>query len=90
MTATPLLDWKPTPMDRGGSTYDRDRDFERLNDQQQKVWNVVRDGEWHTLSSIAEKRTAPRRACRPVSGIYASSAAPWTASTSAVGSGDTG
>ncbi len=46
-------------MDRGGSTYDRERDFERLNDQQQKVWSVVRDGEWHTLAGIAEKTGCP-------------------------------
>lgn len=59
MTATPLLDWQPPSMDRGGSTYDHARDFARLNTQQEKVWAVVRDGQWHTLADIAEKTGCP-------------------------------
>ncbi len=36
-----------------GSTYSPQRDRIRLTSQTAKVWAIVRDGNWHTLSEIA-------------------------------------
>ena len=53
MTQPDLLAWTPPPMDRHGETYDPKRDFDRLNTQQAAVWAVFKDGQWHTLASLA-------------------------------------
>lgn len=38
---------------RDGATFEAARDEARLNAQQQRVYAVVRDGAWRTLSAIA-------------------------------------
>ena len=53
-----LLSWTPPDTDRHGSTYDRAFDFTRLNRQQRLVWEVMKDGEWHTIAEISEKTGA--------------------------------
>lgn len=35
-----------------GSTYNADRDYERLTGQLGKVFDLMRDGKWRTLSEI--------------------------------------
>jgi hypothetical protein len=42
-----------------GSTYDATVDRKPLTTQLAKVWNVVRDGRWYTLSYIAAVTHAP-------------------------------
>jgi hypothetical protein len=37
-----------------GSDYSHDRDAPRLTDQMGRVFNVLSDGEWHTLEGIAQ------------------------------------
>ena len=37
-----------------GATYDHLRDAARLNTQMGRVWDLMRDGEWRTLSQIAQ------------------------------------
>jgi hypothetical protein len=60
VTKTPLLDWEPpkNPLFRG-DTLDLDRDTPRLTKQMLLVWEVMRDGQWHTLREISEKTGAP-------------------------------
>jgi hypothetical protein len=54
MSATPLLDWQPPePADIRGSTFDQSRDGKRLNAQCQRVFNLMRDGNWRTLAQIS-------------------------------------
>lgn len=48
-----LLSWTPPAGDRHGETFVREFDAERLNAQQLRVWNVIRDGKWRTLSEIS-------------------------------------
>lgn len=53
-----LFDWKPPapPVilgDRDGVTIVPERDTKRLNAQAQRVWNVLSDGRWYSLSEIA-------------------------------------
>lgn len=36
-----------------GPTYDSERDYDRLNAQMRRVFDIVRDGHWHTLAEIA-------------------------------------
>lgn len=50
---TDLFEWTPPPGDRGGATYDRERDYARLNQQAYDVWLAMRDGKWRTLRQIA-------------------------------------
>jgi hypothetical protein len=45
--------------DRDGSTYNPDLDRRPLNEQAQRVWNAMSDGEWHTLAEIAEATGDP-------------------------------
>jgi len=65
MTQQPdLLDWKPpAPQsilgDRQGETFDHKRDVRRLNAQAQRVWDVMADGRWYSLSEIAMKTNDP-------------------------------
>lgn len=44
---------------RGGETFDYARDAFRLHKQHQQVWDVMVDGQWHTLFDIAEKTGHP-------------------------------
>lgn len=53
-SATPdLLSWTPPAGDRHGETFVHAFDAERLNAQQLRVWNVMRDGKWRTLAEIS-------------------------------------
>lgn len=45
---------------RGGSTFDPDRDEDRLNRQARAVWSFMRDGKWHTLDQIEEATGYPQ------------------------------
>ncbi|MCW5615849.1 MAG: hypothetical protein KIT32_12070 [Rhodocyclaceae bacterium] len=48
-----LLDWKPPePFIARGATFVLERDGIRLGEQAQRVFNVMRDGKWHTLSEV--------------------------------------
>lgn len=38
---------------RGGSSYEREFDYERLNRQQRRVAELMADGEWRTLAAIS-------------------------------------
>ena len=38
---------------RDGDTFDPDRDFDRLNKQMRRVWNLMSDSKWRTLSEIS-------------------------------------
>ena len=42
-----------------GETYDHERDGARLTGQHGRVWGVLSDGEWHTLSDIARSTGDP-------------------------------
>ena len=35
-----------------GDTYNRERDYDRLNKQQKEIFDIVIDGEWRTLSEL--------------------------------------
>src|SRR4030095_7635551 len=50
VTGLPLWD---SPARFDGSTYSHDRDGERLNSQLQRVFALMRDGNWRTLKEIA-------------------------------------
>ena len=39
----------------GGATYDPQRDFNRLHGQLRRVYEVMKDGEWHSLDGLADK-----------------------------------
>lgn len=54
-----LLSWTPPSSDRFGSTYDAAFDFTRLNAQQARVWEVVKDGKFHTLAEISARTGDP-------------------------------
>ena len=41
-----------TGLDHDGETYDRPRDQVRLNAQQQRVFDVMKDGKWRTIIAI--------------------------------------
>ena len=45
--------------DRGGETYDRERDYKWLNRQMTAIYHVMRDGQWHTLADIAIRTGEP-------------------------------
>lgn len=38
---------------RDGDTFDPEFDLDRLNKQMRRVWDVMRDGRWRTLSEIS-------------------------------------
>lgn len=42
-----------------GETYDHDRDGKRLGSQYWKVFNLMLDGRWRTLSQIASEVESP-------------------------------
>jgi hypothetical protein len=45
--------------DRQGSTYSHEFDYERLNAQMRRVFDVVKDGEWVTLRELSEMTGSP-------------------------------
>ena len=49
----PALWAEPPAGDRDGATYQRARDYDRLNTQAGAVWRAMKDGEWHTLYGLA-------------------------------------
>lgn len=44
---------QPTPPAFDGATFQLELDGERLGAQAERVWNVMRDGAWHTLAQLA-------------------------------------
>ena len=44
---------------RDGATFDPFKDFERLNDQMLRVFRVMNDSQWRTLSAIARETGDP-------------------------------
>lgn len=52
-TATPSI---PTP---AGATFDPEIDGPRLAQQQRKVFDLMKDGQWRTLAKIAAETGAP-------------------------------
>lgn len=51
---------KPPPDGpRSGTTYDDDRDRDRLNRQARLVWTVMSDGAWHTLADLSHRTDQP-------------------------------
>ena len=50
-----LWSWTPPVIkgDRDGETFSSGRDLARLNDQARDVYEVMKDGEWRSLSAIA-------------------------------------
>ena len=54
MIGLPLFNYlSPPPGPRDGETFDRDRDGARLAAQEQRVFNIMRDGAWLGLREIA-------------------------------------
>lgn len=39
----------------GGETYDAQQDEARLTGQLRRVWDVMIDGQWHTLAELAAR-----------------------------------
>lgn len=39
---------------RGGSSFDIEMDYQRLNKQMRRVWDVMRDMQWRTLREISD------------------------------------
>lgn len=46
---------------RGGKTFFRQRDADRLSRQARAVWNVMRDNRWRTLPEIARVLEEPQQ-----------------------------
>ena len=42
-----------------GSDYNHIRDFVRLHGQMKRIWEIVKDGQWHTLSDLSKKTGDP-------------------------------
>ena len=45
--------------DRDGATFVREFDYERLNRQMRLVYDVMRDGEWHSLRGLSNATGCP-------------------------------
>lgn len=45
---------EPMKHEFDGKTYDHDRDGDRLNAQQRRVADVMKDGQWRTLQEISD------------------------------------
>ncbi len=45
----------PPPGHRDGATYDPKTDYAPLNEQHKAVFEILRDGQWHTPGEIARK-----------------------------------
>jgi len=45
--------------DRLGVTYLPSRDYDRLNAQARRVFDVMKDGQWHTLREISDGSQSP-------------------------------
>src|SRR5262245_10856013 len=39
----------------GGASYEPSRDYERMNGQLRRVYEVMKDGHWHSLESLARE-----------------------------------
>lgn len=52
-----------TPLDRiphfDGETYNAARDHKRLGEQHLRVWEVMKDGKWHSLAALTKLTGAP-------------------------------
>jgi hypothetical protein len=46
-------------LDHDGATFDRALDGKRLNAQTQRVFDLMKDGQWRTLAAISEATGAP-------------------------------
>jgi hypothetical protein len=46
-------------LDHDGEAFDRALDGKRLNAQTQKVFDLMKDGQWRTLAAISEATGAP-------------------------------
>ena len=42
-----------------GSDYDHLRDATRLHGQMKRIWEIVKDGQWQTLSDLSKKTGDP-------------------------------
>jgi hypothetical protein len=51
---SPRLPQPPKEEAFDGATYVPSRDYVRLNDQQKRIFDVMRDGAWRTLEGIAK------------------------------------
>ena len=49
----------PETPDFGGAAYVGEEDRERLTDQFERVWEIMRDGRPHTIPEIAERTGVP-------------------------------
>jgi len=58
-----LLSWIPPDSDRHGGTYSRAFDYERLNAQQRRVYDLMADRKWRTLSEISAATGDPEASC---------------------------
>ena len=47
-----LFTYVPPRKAFGGATYDPDRDYVRLHRQLRKVYEVMKDGQWHSLQEL--------------------------------------
>jgi hypothetical protein len=45
--------------DRDGETFNRKRDLVRLNEQQLRIYDVMKDGRWHTLRDVSDATGDP-------------------------------
>ncbi len=43
-----------------GETYDEERDGARLDSQRRDVWDIFKDGAWHTLTELEERTGHPQ------------------------------
>ena len=50
---TDLFAYRPPPGPRDGTTFDRKRDGARLNAQEKRVFNLMRDGQQRSLREIS-------------------------------------
>ena len=48
------LQTTPDPLIFDGATFDKDRDGKRLTAQIYRVYDAMKDGQWHTLSELAK------------------------------------
>lgn len=57
--ARELVERRRTDGHRDGATYDARLDYDRLNAQARRVFDVMRDGMWHRLADIAQRTGDP-------------------------------
>ena len=60
MNATqPLLPLSGSARRFDGADYQPERDYKRLNEQYQKIFDLMKDGEWRSLEEISRATGAP-------------------------------